>query len=798
MNSIGYHRLIGLKANFHSIPLGRFLTRIVQILFVTILIITIIINILFIIRTRNRLNDQSIVKDEIDESDENDSTNQMIGRWIKIEIVSSQNRAMVTIDGTNILDDFEEGKNRGIHILVLNEITGFVMSRRHFDTYMMHEDEAMSLFISMVSDGRILIFTIKDEGSFQLKQTARDLLQRLGSRHAQKIGWRDMWAMVVRKRLQSSKGNDHHHFNNKDLVDADGNNSNDNSDNHINRNESLLGETYSKSINVNQWASPVFLQVEIQLQTNDKLDHDSSPEGRCQWSVGSSIPSSFTTDSSTSSLTLINQFFESIFSFKQFRRRSKTVSRPLLSSSSASEDNLIDFYGDTSRTSSSSSANLIFLPDDLETRERRKRFCSLVEGYGSICSCIDPLPLRFVTSFDPMAKISQVPIAIIASNRPHYLYRMLRTLLLTPGCNPQMITIFIDGYYEEPLEVSKLFGLRGIQHTPIAQGNSRITQHYKASLTATFNLYPDAKYAIILEEDLDVSPDFFHYFSQTMHLLDQDESLFCISAWNDQAYEHTSSDTSQLYRVETMPGLGWMLTRKLYKEELEPKWPTSDKQWDWDLWMRSRDIRLGRECIIPDVSRTYHFGSSGLNMNAYFQDMYFKKHAFNTNPSAILQNVDQLRQDNYERLINRLIRMAVILDHQKNLCDLGFLLKLNHSRKKFSSRTSDRFETINQIGNVFLIFIRMHYDGDFNTWLQLAKCLHIWDLDSRGYHRGLWRLNYYSVHLLVIGVPYSPYSVYKPPNVLAITEFSPTSSSSSASSLLSVFSSPKSSLKEIA
>lgn len=142
--------------------------------------------------------------------------------------------------------------------------------------------------------------------------------------------------------------------------------------------------------------------------------------------------------------------------------------------------------------------------------------------------------------------------------------------------------------------------------------------------------------------------------------------------------------------------------------------------------------------------------------------------------------------------------MAVILDHQKNLCDLGFLLKLNHSRKKFSSRTSDRFETINQIGNVFLIFIRMHYDGDFNTWLQLAKCLHIWDLDSRGYHRGLWRLNYYSVHLLVIGVPYSPYSVYKPPNVLAITEFSPTSSSSSASSLLSVFSSPKSSLKEIA
>ena len=26
-----------------------------------------------------------------------------------------------------------------------------------------------------------------------------------------------------------------------------------------------------------------------------------------------------------------------------------------------------------------------------------------------------------------------------------------------------------------------------------------------------------------------------------------------------------------------MPGLGWILKRSLYKEELEPKWPTPDK-----------------------------------------------------------------------------------------------------------------------------------------------------------------------------------------------------------------------------
>jgi hypothetical protein len=67
------------------------------------------------------------------------------------------------------------------------------------------------------------------------------------------------------------------------------------------------------------------------------------------------------------------------------------------------------------------------------------------------------------------------------------------------------------------------------------------------------------------------------YFSQTKRLLEEDETLYCISAWNDQGYEHTSSDPSLLYRVETMPGLGWILKRSLYKSELETKWPTPEK-----------------------------------------------------------------------------------------------------------------------------------------------------------------------------------------------------------------------------
>ena len=97
-----------------------------------------------------------------------------------------------------------------------------------------------------------------------------------------------------------------------------------------------------------------------------------------------------------------------------------------------------------------------------------------------------------------------------------------------------------------------------------------------------------------------------------------------------------------------------MLKRKIYKGELEEKWPKPHQSADWDMWMRLPSIIKGRECIIPDISRTYHFGAKGLNVGSFMQNIYFKHHALNKETNVKL-NAEMMYKDNYEREVFRLI-----------------------------------------------------------------------------------------------------------------------------------------------
>lgn len=103
-----------------------------------------------------------------------------------------------------------------------------------------------------------------------------------------------------------------------------------------------------------------------------------------------------------------------------------------------------------------------------------------------------------------------------------------------------------------------------------------LAKHYGWALSQVFDgnvdlKLPIPKRVIILEEDLHIAPDFFSYFSSMATILDEDPSLMAVSAFNDNG--HLVNDPKRALRSDFFPGLGWMMTRSLWKDELEAKWP---------------------------------------------------------------------------------------------------------------------------------------------------------------------------------------------------------------------------------
>ncbi|CAI9732939.1 alpha-1,3-mannosyl-glycoprotein 2-beta-N-acetylglucosaminyltransferase-like isoform X2 [Octopus vulgaris] len=175
------------------------------------------------------------------------------------------------------------------------------------------------------------------------------------------------------------------------------------------------------------------------------------------------------------------------------------------------------------------------------------------------------------------------------------------------------------------------------------QGYYKIARHYRWAINQVL-VKLNFSAVIIVEDDLDISPDFFEYFAATYPILRADPLLWCVSAWNDNGKDGmVSNDANLLYRTDFFPGLGWMMERRTWLE-LEPKWPKTF----WDDWMRHPEQRKNRACIRPEICRTSTFGKQGVSKGQFF-DKHLKFIKLNQQFVPFTKkDISYLMQDKYD------------------------------------------------------------------------------------------------------------------------------------------------------
>ncbi|NWV41844.1 MGAT1 acetylglucosaminyltransferase, partial [Grantiella picta] len=256
------------------------------------------------------------------------------------------------------------------------------------------------------------------------------------------------------------------------------------------------------------------------------------------------------------------------------------------------------------------------------------------------------------------AEFPVIPVLVLACDRSSVRRCLDKLLRYRPSARRFPVIVSQDCGHAETARVIASYG-QSVSHIrqpdlsdiPVPpehrkfQGYYRISRHYRWALGQVFRTFR-YRAAIVVEDDLEVAPDFFEYFQAVFPLLQRDPSLWCISAWNDNGKEAMVDPgrAELLYRTDFFPGLGWLLLAELW-DELEPKWPAAF----WDDWMRQPEQRRGRSCVRPEVSRTMTFGRKGVSHGQFF-DQYLKFIKLNDRFVPFTQlDLSYLKKEEYEK-----------------------------------------------------------------------------------------------------------------------------------------------------
>lgn len=296
----------------------------------------------------------------------------------------------------------------------------------------------------------------------------------------------------------------------------------------------------------------------------------------------------------------------------------------------------------------------------LSLEEEKKRQDTKCEQLMSLVQDLERRGLQRLVDKVPVAAV-----VIMACNRADYLERTIESVLKYQSSVASRYPLFVsqDGsdasVRSKALSYKMLTYMQHLDYEPVHTERPgeliayyKIARHYKWALDELFYKHNFSR-VIILEDDMEIAPDFFSYFEAAATLLDSDKSIMAVSSWNDNGQKQFVHDPYMLYRSDFFPGLGWMLSRSMW-DELSPKWPKAY----WDDWMRLKENHGGRQFIRPEVCRTYNFGEHGSSFGQFYKQYLEPIKLNDVQVDWKSMDLSYLTEENYTRHFANIVKNA--------------------------------------------------------------------------------------------------------------------------------------------
>ncbi|XP_042225465.1 protein O-linked-mannose beta-1,2-N-acetylglucosaminyltransferase 1-like [Homarus americanus] len=383
-----------------------------------------------------------------------------------------------------------------------------------------------------------------------------------------------------------------------------------------------------------------------------------------------------------------------------------------------------------------------------ELRQQRWQYCESHGAMGGLCDedTPDPLPVPPPPPVAQQWALDGVPVVVTAGNRHQYLYHTLTTLLTTPGAQHNNILVALG---DAPQPTTQLLRLLNITFTKLVvhgKDNNKLFRYYRSVFQYVARTFPDAPAVIILDEDVQVSPDFFSYMSQTLWLLHHDPTLYCINSHSISGFSDRIHNPSRVFRGNVQVQWGYAVTPSFIRDALS-KWPEDEHKTNiiiYDYWLYTY-VRRGRECVFPEVGRSLHYGR-GTNTDPLTAERAFIDKPVVGEAGVPLVGVSRLQHDIWRSHLAHNITLATpLLD---NPCSPAFIP--THNPRE-----------------LYVFYYRLDADDDGRAsaiqFFDLHNCVGGWSLSDQGQHEGVSIVTL-SAHttLYLVGVPYSSYSHLRP------------------------------------